>query len=226
MRGACAEIPLKNFAKIFTSGRGKHFCPLNKLLASGNLKLPKTTAIFNMGPARVCPALALNLCRAFTPTGKHCCYAMKAETTRTPLVFPYRMEQQKFWKKVTAEDFVSQFILINALKELPWTKLRLNEAGDFHGQSCVDKADKIAMLLARFKVKTYCYTHRSDLDFTKVRYLVISGSNFQKEGIPNLFMMVEDVKRDRPKGFSVCPEDCRICDLCSKRGQKIVIKRH
>lgn len=226
MRGACADIPLKSFAKVMTFGKGKDFCPLNKLISSGNLKLPNTTAIFNMGPAKGCPALARGLCRAFTPDGRHCCYAKKAETPRTPGVLPHRIEQMKFWKNVTAEEFAWQFLCINALREVPWTKLRLNESGDFHSQECIDKADKIAMYLARYGVKVYCYTHRSDLNYTQVRHLIISGSNFQKAGIPNVFMMVEDEKKDKPKGWSVCPGDCRICDRCSKRGQKIVIKRH
>jgi hypothetical protein len=220
-----ADIPLKRFAKIMTFGKGKDFCPLSKLISTGNLKLPKTTAIFNMGPATSCVSLALGLCRAYAPDGRHVCYAMKAEGPRTPGVLPYRIEQLKFWKKTTPEEFVWQFLCINALKELPWTKLRLNESGDFHKQECVQKADKIAMLLARFKIKVYCYTHRSDLDYTGVKHLVINGSNFQKEGIPNIFMMVEDTK-DKPLGWSICPEDCRICDRCSKRGQSIVIKRH
>lgn len=150
---------------------------------------------------------------------------MKAETARTPEVLPYRIAQMKYWKKVTAEEFAYQFVMINSLKENPWTKLRLNEAGDFFLQKDVDKADKIAMILKRYGITVYCYTHRSDLDFSEVKHLVVTGSNFQKEGIPNIFLMVEDLK-DKPKGYSVCPMDCRICDKCSKRGNKIVVKRH
>ena len=63
------------------------------------------------------------------------------------------------------------------------------------------------------------------INFSKVKHLIVSGSNFQKAGIPNTFKMVEDLK-DKPKGWSVCSGDCRICDKCSKRGNKIVVKRH
>jgi hypothetical protein len=226
MRSKSAEMTLKSFARLLTNGQGKDYFPLNKLLRSGNLKLPNTTAIFNMGPANGCPSFARGLCRAYSPNGKHCCYAKKAETTRTPFVLPYRQAQARFWDGVTAEDFASQFMAINALRELPFEKMRINESGDFYGQSCVDKADKIAMYLARVGVKVYCYTHRADLDYSKVRHLIVSGSNFQKEGVTNAFYLVENVKTDKPKGWSVCVGDCRKCDMCSKRGYKVVIKRH
>ena len=125
MRSKSADMPLKSFAKLMTFGEGKDFCPLNKLISSGNLKLPRTTAIFNMGPATSCVAKALGLCRAYSPNGTHVCYAKKAETPRTPGVLPYRVEQMKFWKKVTAEEFAWQFLCINSLREKPWTKLWL-----------------------------------------------------------------------------------------------------
>jgi hypothetical protein len=220
-----ALYPLKSFAKLMTNGKGKDFVPLNKLIRSGNLKIPRTTAIFNMTPAHYCPALARGLCKAYAPNGKHVCYAMKAESPMRPDVLPFRIKQMKFWKLITAEDFAWQFQLINSLKENAWTKLRLNEAGDFMTQKCVDKADKIAMYLKRIGVVTYCYTHRSDLDYSGVKHLVISGSGFQKEGVTNIFKIVEDLE-EKPKGWSVCPMDCRECNKCSIRGNKVVVKRH
>jgi hypothetical protein len=225
MNGVCANIPLKSFAKLMTHGKGKGFCELNTLISSGNMKLPVTTAIFNMAPATFCPSLARGLCKAYSPNGTHVCYAKKAETARTPDVLPHRQKQLLFWEKISAEDFVWQFLCINALKEKPWTKLRLNESGDFHSQECIDKAEKIAMYLSRYGIKVYCYTHRSDLDYSNVKHLIVSGSNFQKDGITNAFYIVES-KKDKPKGWSICPMDCKICDKCSKRGNKVVVLRH
>jgi len=225
MRSRAANIPLKSFAQILTAGSGTDFCPLSRCLSSGNRKLPSSTAIFNMGPAKTCPALALGLCKAFSSKGKHICYARKAEILY-PDVLPYRIAQEKYWKQVTAEDFAWQFLCMNALKKTPWDKLRLNESGDFHSQACIEKADTIARLLGRFGIKTYGYTHRSDLDYTGVKHMIVSGSNFHKAGIDNVFQMVEDVKRDKPKGWSVCAMDCKICSKCSKRGQKIVVPMH
>jgi hypothetical protein len=216
----------KELLKIVTFGKGKRSYKLHSLLSSGNTKLPRTTATFNITPAKLCPSLALGLCKAYSPDGKHVCYAMKSETGRTPEVYPYRLRQMKYWETVTAEDFVGQFLSINVLKEVPWTKLRFNEAGDFRGQACLDKAEKIATYLSRFGIRTYCYTHRSDLNFSNIKNLVVTGSNFKKDGVTSTFVMVEDVVKDRHKGWSVCGGSCKVCDRCSRKGQNIVVKRH
>jgi len=49
----------KQLLKIVTFGKGKHLYKLNALLANGNTKLPRTTATFNITPAKLCPSLAL-----------------------------------------------------------------------------------------------------------------------------------------------------------------------
>ena len=195
-------IPLKSFAKIFTFGRGKSYCYLNGLMTeTGNIKIPSTTAIFNMSSATDCPSQRLGLCKAAKAGVK--CYAKKAEYSYHPFVLPYRRRQESYWKSVRAHEFVSQFLLLNAIKEKPFTALRFNESGDFHSQACVDKAELIAMMLHRFGIRTYCYTSRSDLNFSKIRYLIISGSGFRKAGITNEFTIIFDVK-DKPKGYGVC----------------------
>ncbi len=216
----------KELLQILTFGKGKGYYKLNSLVSSGNAKLPSTTCTFNMSPATLCPSLNMGLCKAYNHNGTHICYAKKAETAMTPEVLPYRMKQMDFWKNVTAEEFAGQFLAINSLKKLPWTKLRFNESGDFHSQKCLNKAEKIAMYLNRFGIKTYCYTHRSDLNFSNIRHLIVSGSNFQKDGIPNTFCIVKDVKLEKPKGWSVCKGDCKVCEMCSIRGKKIVVKMH
>jgi hypothetical protein len=216
----------KELVQIITLGKGGNYYELNSLVSSGNAKLPSTTCTFNMSPAKLCPSLKLGLCKAYNHKGTHICYAKKAETKMTPEVLPYRMKQMKFWKNVTAEEFASQFLAINSLKRIPWTKLRFNESGDFHSQECLDKAEKIATYLNRFGIKTYCYTHRSDLNFKHVKNLIVSSSNFQSKEISNTFVMVKNVKIEKPKGWSVCKGDCTICDMCSIRGNKVVVKMH
>ena len=74
---------------------------LKKLVQFGNNKLPKTTVIFNMGPAKECPANALGLCE-LGKTGK--CYAMKAERLY-PQVLPYRIRQKNYWLQVYPNYF-------------------------------------------------------------------------------------------------------------------------
>jgi len=215
---------LSAFLKLFTFGNGKDFFPLSPLLSAGNKKLPSTTAIFNMGAATDCPSRALGLCQAFNK-GKCVCYALKAESPMYPEVLPYRHRQEKFWKEISAKDFAAQFIAINALKTLPFTALRFNEACDFWSQDCLNKAEAIACILARYGIVTYCYTARADLDFSEVRHLIVSGSGFMKDGITNCFKMITN-KSHRPKGFGICPQDCTICSRCLVRGKKTVIMKH
>jgi hypothetical protein len=201
----------------------KENIPLNKYIAIGNHKLPRSTAIFNMGAAKNCPSLALGLCQAYS-NGKLVCYAMKAEA-QYPNVLPYRHRQESFWKNITAESFAKQFILIQSLKRNKFTALRINEAGDFWSQDCVDKADKIAQLLEAEGVTVYCYTARQDLDFSRVQSLIINGSGFKKEGIVNEFKMVERAE-DRPQGYGICYGDCRVCHRCLYRGKNTVVVKH
>jgi hypothetical protein len=217
-------VSLASYAKVITGGAGKSFFELDSLISSGNTKLPSTTAIFNMSSAHDCPSLKLGLCKAYV-NGKHVCYARKAEYDYHPNVLPYRRRQEKFWLGMTVQGFVSQFLLINAMKNKPFTALRFNEAGDFHSQDCVNKAQGIAAILKRSGVNVYAYTSRSDLVFTGTKSIVINGSGFMKAGIPNEFKIVTDLK-DTPKGYSVCVGDCKICNRCGQRGMKTVVEIH
>lgn len=198
--------------------------PLQRVLGDeGNKKIPSTTAIFNMGAATDCPSMKLGLCSAARAGVK--CYARKSECAARPGVLPYRRRQEKYWKEISAEEFAAQFITLNATKAKPFNALRLNEAGDFWGQACVDKAEKVARILKKYGVVTYCYTSRSDLDYHRVRALRISGSGFKKAGVVNVFMIVDSIK-DKPKGYGVCPMDCKSCTRCHKAGIKTVVLKH
>jgi hypothetical protein len=201
--------------------------PLRSLVQAGNLKIPKQTAIFNMSSATDCPSLKLDICKACV-ADKNFCYALKSEKSYRPNVLPYRRRQQEYWLTTTAEQFAFEFILINSLKPKPYTKLRLNEAGDFHGQECIKKADAIARILKNYGVDTYCYTSRSDLDFSRVRHLVVNGSGFKTAGISNEFKMIakDTAPKDWPKGYAKCPMDCNICDRCSKKGKDTFVLQH
>lgn len=198
--------------------------PLRKILGSkGNKKLPATTAIFNMSSAHACASRKLGLCKAEKAGVK--CYAVKAENSYYAFTESYRNRQEIFWKATTAAEFAVQFILINALRNKPFTALRFNEAGDFHTQECVRKADRIAHILRPYEVISYCYTSRDDLDYSKITALKISGSGFQKKGITNIYQIIE-TKEDIPKGFVLCPGNCKICDRCMKSGMKTAVLKH
>jgi len=197
--------------------------PLYDLIAKrGNKKLPSSTAIFNMHPAHNCIAKKLGLCKAAEQGAK--CYAFKAEYLY-PNVLPYRKRQEKFWKKISAEKFANQFMAINAVKRKKFTMLRLSESGDFFDQTSVDKAEEIAKRLNTSNIKMYTYTSRSDLNFSKCENLIVVGSGFMKKGLAGQFNIVKNLK-NRPKGFGICPMNCRKCNRCSTRGMKTIVKAH
>lgn len=215
---------IRHYAALLHYHVWKGAIPLDKVLRNkGNHKIPSSTAIFNMGSATDCPSMKLGLCSAAKAGVK--CYAKKSEVASRPNVLPARRRQEKFWKEITAEEFAAQFLTINATKAKPFTALRFNEAGDFWTQECVDKAEKIARILKKHGVVTYCYTSRSDLDYHRVRALKISGSGFKKKGIVNVFQIVDSIK-DKPKGYGNCPMSCKVCSRCQKAGIKTVVLKH
>jgi hypothetical protein len=199
---------------------------LKKLIQSGNHKLPKSTAIFNMASATDCPSLKLGLCSAVDENGKLFCYAKKSEAGYRPDVLPYRQRQEKFWKAISAEDFAAQFIAINSRKRKPFTALRLNEAGDFHSQECIVKAEKIAKLLKETGVAVYAYTARRDLDYTVIDALVVNGSGWTKDNVTNDFTIVDKDGKNLPAGYALCPADCSICKRCLIKGSKTGVRKH
>jgi len=177
-----------------------------------------------MGSAHDCPSKKLGLCQAVDMNGRSVCYAMKAERSFHPETLPFRRRQEKYWKKISAEQFVVDFLSMNALKVDPFTALRFNESGDFWSQECVDKAESIARMLKYYGVKVYCYTARKDLDFSKCRNIIIHGSNFMSDGLRGIFKMVYSLK-DRPAGFGVCGMSCKVCQRCLI-GRKTVVVKH
>lgn len=218
------DIPLRSFAKIFTGNQIKKIAPLANLIGcEGNLKIPRTIAIFNMGSGTDCPSRKLGLCAA--NKAKVSCYALKTERGYRPLVLPFRRRQEVYWKQITAEYFASQFLLINITKRNPFSAIRINESGDFWSQECVNKLEKIATILRRFGIKVYAYTSRRDLNFSKCHNLILSGSGFRKKGIANEFRIVKDLN-EKPKGWSICKGNCRICNNCLIRGRNTVVKSH
>lgn len=223
----CSALSLKSYAMLFLAGKGgiKHNpIPLAKLIHGGNMKLPKSTAIFNLSSATDCLSRRLGLCKAAAQKTK--CYALKGELNHcSRYVLPYRRAQERFWLFTSAEEFVSQFVMLNSLRKIAFTAIRFCESGDFHGQHDLEKVEKVAKMLRRFGIRCYCYTSRSDLNFSKIKHLIVSGSNFLKPGIANRFRIVRNLK-ERMKGESLCKQDCRVCRKCLMHHLKIVIKNH
>ena len=187
---------------------------LKKLLSFGNNKLPKSTAIFNMGSACTCASDLLGLCEV-----SNICYAKKAEKMYKA-VLPYRHRQQQYWLNCSAETFADQFIETIQAKRNKVKYLRFNESGDFFTQDCVDKLEQIATILRCLPVFVYTYTARTDLNYHNCKNLVVNGSNFM---VHNLFKPVAKFT-----GLSrQCLGNCKLCELCTKNRNYIIeVKKH
>jgi len=188
---------------------------LKQLLSFGNRKLPKTTAIFNLSPAAVCPSEKLGLCSLCNK-----CYAKKAERLY-PQVLPYRQAQMDYWLRTSAMQFAMEMIIINESKRNKVNALRFNESGDFHSQTCVDKMEEISRLLWKAGITCYVYTARKDLDFSKCKYLQVNASGFNKAGVSAQFIGIVNAKQAAMeyrlatnKKAAVCCGDCKKCSIC------------
>jgi hypothetical protein len=215
---------LKEFTNVLSQEEFDKVCPLNNLIGkNGNTKLPSSIAIWNMTSAHDCPSAKLGLCAAEKFGAK--CYAKKSEYAYHKEVLPHRRSQAKLWNELTAKEFVSQFLLLNSRKKKAFTAIRFSESGDFRNQADVDKVEKIASLLKRFKIKCYTYTSRSDLDYSKISSLILSGSGFKKKGINKVFQIIKN-KKDKPKGYSICKGDCKVCNRCRVKNLNTAVLSH
>jgi len=181
--------------------------------AFGNMKIPKTTAIFNMGTAKECPSLKLGLCKL----GKKC-YALKPEKRFPKTVPAARKLQEKQWKSTDAVTFVADLLAQNGRKRTnKIDSLRFNEAGDFWSQECVDKANQVAELLKPHGIKTYVYTARRDLDYSNITDLVVNASGWELAN-GNTFTAV---KAYSGNGIQ-CDCDCKKCNTCATNHGKLI----
>lgn len=179
------------------------------MLKFGNHKLSNNVAIFNMSPADTCPSKILGLCLVSNNNIK--CYAEKAEKIY-PAVLPARKKQEIEWKEKTKEQLLEEFYNKIKKRKKETKYLRYNESGDFHNQEDITKLSYIADGLKTIDIITFGYSARSDLDFSKAKFLC-KGSGFEaNNGICRVFNKNEET----PEGYIVCPADkCKTtCNLC------------
>lgn len=190
---------------------------IDSLLSFGNTKLPKTTMIFNITSATNCPSKVLGLCKVCDV-----CYAVKSEKL-WKTVLPYRTRQSMYWGLYSAEKIYMDIKAVLKRKRLKITAFRINEAGDFRDQEDVSKLDYISQRLKKeFGIVTYCYTARSDLDFSGVSFIVKGSGHKQKNGQTIVIRKGEKV----PKRYIVCPANCKVCSLCQKTTGNIAFFKH
>lgn len=181
---------------------------ISSMVSCGNTKLPKTTMIFNLGPAKTCPSDQLGLCKVSSK-----CYAKKAERLY-PAVLPYRERQADYWLTTDINEIIKDFSGMIAKKRRTPEKLRLNESGDFYSQEDIAKAEKLAQVLKeQFNIITYTYSARADLDFSDCQFLLVKGSGHEQANNGQTMVIAKD---EKPlKGFVNCPGSCKSCAICS-----------
>lgn len=140
---------MKNLFKITRSYFSRH-------IKGGNKKLPKTTAIFNLCPALICPAKLSGECKI--DNGR--CSADLSEKIYKN-VLPYRLRQKKIWSLLTGEKFADLFLQVNEKKRNKFNMIRFDEAGDINSIDDLYKMNTIAKNLPGIPV--YTYTARREL---------------------------------------------------------------
>lgn len=188
----------------------------------GNKKLPKTTAIYNIGCWLLCPGRLEGFCEL-----SEVCYAKCREVMGS--VNKSRLNNYLFWKINNAEKiamFISYSIKAEQLKGNQVNLLRFNEVGEIENQEELEKMIKISNIVyLKTGVKSYTYTHNRGLNFNIDRpNLTICGSGFM---VDNRFTVVkpEDYKEYVNNTNCIeCPQKCELCgSICSRKlGVEIV----
>ena len=191
-------------------------------IAFGNKKLPKTTAIYNIGTWFLCPGRLQGYCELSAE-----CYAKSREVMGS--VNKSRLNNYLFWKINNAEKiamFISYSIMAEKMKGNEVNLLRFNEVGELENQKDLEKMVEVSNIVhEQTGVKSYTYTHNRNLNFNIDRpNLTICGSGFM---VDNKFTVVKpkDYKEYVKEHDCIeCPQKCELCSsICSKKlGVEIV----
>ncbi len=196
-----------------------------KKISFGNLKIPSSTLIINMSSAHEC--CCKDVCK-FGISKK--CYALKSEI-RFPNVRESRAAQTEYWRTTSNEQKLLDFAELwkKHPRKMPTIKaVRFNEAGDMRD---MDDLNLLIDLANKYKsVQFYSYSHNKQLmDPVSIYDLPLNLSinlsyKHHKTGF-NTFVL--DTDYERGETISVCPGDCRKCNLClTAKGLKIGVKIH
>lgn len=191
-------------------------------IAFGNKKLPKTTAIYNIGCWFLCPGRLEGYCEL-----AEVCYAKCREVMGS--VINSRLNNYYYWKNNDAEaiaPYIVYSIKLEKLKGNEVNLLRFNEVGEIENEEDLQKMIDVSNIVyALTGVKSYTYTHNRNLNFDVPRAnLTICGSGFM---IDNCFTVVkpEEYKQYVDTHNAIeCPQNCGDCgSICARKlGVEIV----
>ena len=112
-------------------------------IAFGNKKLPKTTAIYNIGTWFLCPGRLQGYCELAEN-----CYAKSREVMGS--VISSRLNNYYFWKTNDAKriaNFIVYSIKAEQLKGNEVNLLRFNEVGEIENQEDLEKMVKVSNIV-------------------------------------------------------------------------------
>ena len=185
-------------------------------IAFGNKKLPKTTAIYNIGTWFLCEGRLKGFCELH-----EVCYSKCREIMGSTI--KSRLNNYYFWKTNNAQriaSFIIYSIKAESMKGDKINLLRFNEVGEFENQEDLEKMIEISNIVYKeTNVKSYTYTHNRELDFSIDRpHLTINGSGFI---IDNQFTVVPPSEYERyveNHNCFACPQKCEMCNsICSQK---------
>lgn len=179
-------------------------------IAFGNKKLPKTTAIYNIGTWFLCEGRLKGFCELH-----EVCYAKCREIMGNTI--KSRLNNYYFWKTNDARtiaSFIVYSIKAESMKGDKINLLRFNEVGEFENQEDLIKMRDISNIVyEQTGVKSYTYTHNRDLDFNIDRpHLTINGSGFI---IDNQFTVISPSEYKRYVENHNCFECLQKCEMCN-----------
>ena len=191
----------------------------------GNAKLPKTTAIINLGTWFNCSGRKEGYCDLH-----EVCYA-KSPEVRFKERTRDRLEQEIFWRSLKSRWIANTIIF--KIKEyerktgIKVTLIRWNEVGEMRNHKDFYKIVNCSkQIFNELSIKSYLYTHNNKLDYSHYYgdYLTINGSGFM---VDNNYKVVKDKSKiDNINYINTknCICDCTKCSLCSEKNSNIIFE--
>lgn len=185
----------------------------------GNLKLPKSTLIFNLGTWFNCSGRKKGFCDICQE-----CYDKSPEVRFKQRILD-RLEQEVWWRSNSPYNIAREIIIFitkwNKTHKIKIDRIRFAEVGELRNNRDLEKLIIVSNIIGHYLgIKSYIYTHNKELNFKKTRhYLTINGSNFmvdneyrvvRKENLEEEYETLKDLsnKRDCICDCNKCPNYC------------------
>lgn len=134
----------------------------------GNTKLPPSTLVVNITDALNCPTKSCPM--------RGICFGVKGEERWGDYQLK-NLRNNNAFHTLSPKDIIKWIESYIEHAPIRITQIRISEVGDFESQEQIDFADRMAGRFEdKYGIKTTCYTHRDDLDFSKCKHLVVNMS--------------------------------------------------